>query len=77
MRPSDYRVIIDEFIEAVETRSSVAVELVPPHTHEVFLMEDCTVGTQEVVCFVVGANMESLALCLHISIVTGEGLLIA
>ena len=39
--------LVDELVEVVEVRLSGAVNVVPPVTHEVLLVEDCAVGAEE------------------------------
>lgn len=56
---------------------AAAVKLVPPHADQVLLMKDGSVRAQEVVSFVVGADMEDLALSFYVSVVTRVLLLVA
>ena len=39
--------LVQEAVEAVELRLLIAVDVVPPVAHEVLLVEDGSVGTQE------------------------------
>ena len=39
--------LVDELVEVVEVRLSGAVNVVPPITHKVLLVEDCPVGAEE------------------------------
>lgn len=49
----------------------VALEVVPPVAHEELLVEHCAVGAQErVVSAVFLANVEDLALCVHVAVVS-------
>lgn len=71
------RVIVDVGVVAVEAGSGVAIELVPPNADQVLLTEDSSVGAQEVERAVHRANVEDLALCLHVRIVSGPLLVLA
>lgn len=44
--------------------------MVPPNADKVLLMEDRSIGTEEVVRFVVGTYVEGLALSFYVRIVT-------
>merc|ERR1719373_44980 len=69
--------LVQEVVEAVELRLLVAVNVVPPVAHEVLLVEDGSIGTQESGGFPTGAaHVEGLTLSLSIcvdsrSILTG------
>ena len=68
-------------VEAVESLGLGAIEVEPPVTDEVFLVEDGPVGAQkgvfaEAALPVVGANVEYLALRLGITVVTSVDLAI-
>ena len=47
--------LVQEVVEAVELRLLVAVNVVPPVAHEVLLVEDGSIGTQESGGFPTGA----------------------
>lgn len=69
-------IIVDTSVDGKQARSRIAVELIPPHADQVLLVENCTIRTDKIVSFVIGADVEDLTLGFDVSVVPRPLLLI-
>lgn len=68
-------IVVEVCVVSKQSWSGIAIELVPPDTHEMLLRENCAVGAKEIESLVQSADVKHLAAGLNVSVITWELLL--